>query len=237
MTAKLTDIFNTADAASRSLAQRLQQVLDALPEKLGQMPAGKDILLVQVPVDHKYPPSLTHMERAAAVQAAQARTTPVVHAFEKVLMEKFPQVDASLTASNSIWGEQIFVNIVTSQPSVSARLIAAGVPPENPHAVMQGMQNLLGEKGMTDYLLMQQSLQMIQSGMVQARVAGMDPDKMGPVRFSGFGPKPEKYHGRYTFWDVDTAWPKPALLPEFAHLAPKPQDAAPKSKDTKRKPK
>src|SRR6218665_60526 len=130
MTAKLTDIFNTADAASRSLAQRLQQVLDALPEKLDQMPAGKDILLVQVPVDHKYPPSLTPTDRAAAAQAAQTRIIPVLHAFDRALMQKFPQVDVSLRTSNSIWGEHIFVNIVTSQPSVSAGLIAAGVSPQ-----------------------------------------------------------------------------------------------------------
>lgn len=231
MTAKLTDIFNSADAASRSLAQRLQQVLDALPEKLDQMPAGKDILLVQVPVDHKYPPSQSPMERAAAAQAAQMRIAPVLYAFDNALMQKFPQMDVSLRTSNSIWGEHIFVNIVTSQPSVSAGVIAAGVDPQNPSAVMQGMQSLLGAKGMSDYLMLQQSLEMIQSSLMQTRAAGMDPDKMGAVRFSGYGPKPEKYHGRYMFWDVDAAWPKPAVLPEFAHLASKPK------KDTPRKPK
>lgn len=219
MQPKLNEVFNKNDKVCQSLAERLEQVLAALSAKLSSLPEGQDILMVQVPIDQKYAEGLTPQARSEAVQAAMQSYRRVVQAFEMKAIEKFPDIDIKANSSNSVWGDHIFLTIVTSQPSVTAKVLAAGARPENPAEVSQAMQKVLGEKGSSSYVLMQGALQMVHGMMQETRAAGKDPNNMGQIDFDA-GPNPARYHGRYAFWDVDPSWPKPALLPEFAHLFP-----------------
>lgn len=228
MAAKLTDIFNAADQASRSLAERLEQVLDALPAKLADLKAAhpdKDILLVQVPIDNKYDKTKPYAEQSADVEAAMQRVGRVAAAFEKELAERFPQVNCSMSCSNSVWGDLLSLNIVTSEESLVARLNRAGLAPQSPQEAFEGMQRIMSEREVAEYFSLHQSLEMVHHSLHQVRAKGGDPDTMGPVTFSGMGmPNPAQYHGRYVFWDVDGTWPKPALLPEFKHIFDKKND-------------
>jgi hypothetical protein len=222
MAAKLTDIFNAADQASRSLAARLDQILEALPEKLADFKVAhpdKDILLVQVPIDNKYDKSKSPEERSGDVAAAMARVGRVAAAFEKELVERFPQINCNMNSSNSVWGDHLALTIVTSEESLVARLRRAGISPQSPQEAFEGMQRIMPKRALTEYFSLHQSMEMVHHGMLEMRVNGSDPDTMGPVTFTGMGmPNPAKYHGRYAFWDVDSAWPKPALLSEFKHI-------------------
>ncbi|MDP2205798.1 MAG: hypothetical protein Q8K65_05770 [Alphaproteobacteria bacterium] len=222
MAAKLTDIFNAADQASRSLAARLDQILEALPEKIAELKAqhpDKDILLVQVPIDNKYDKNKSPEERSGDVAAAMARVGRVAAAFEKELVERFPQINCNMSSSNSVWGDFLSLTIVTSEESLVARLHRAGISPQNPQEAFEGMQRIMPKRALAEYFSLHQSIEMVHHAALQMRVNGGDPETMGPVTFEGMGmPNPAKYHGRYAFWDVDGTWPKPALLPEFKHI-------------------
>jgi hypothetical protein len=218
MSQKLTDIFNNADKTSRSLAFRLQQVLDHLPAQLERMKQeypGKDILLIQVPVDNGHDVTKPMDERRADIEAAAERTGRVLRVFEEKIIDAFPHINCVINGSNSLWGDHVFLNIVTSEESVIAQMRRAGIDPKSGMETIQGLQKIKSEKELGAYFSLHQSLDMVQGISVQVRAENGDANNMGPVTFTGWGPNPAQYHGRYLFWEVDAAWPKPALLPGF----------------------
>ncbi len=218
MARRLSDVFNTADQEGRTLAARLDQFMDGLPAKmaaLAKADPSKDIILAQIPLN-------------TARDKAQA--DDIIGAFQLAFVETFPDIDCHIIGSNSIWGDHVFLSVITSEKSPLAKMHENGFFPKDGNAFFAQLQKDMSEEALHGYIALRSCMDMVQSAIVQCRLNDTDPNKMGPVTFEGWGPNPADYHGRYTFWDVDPAWPKPEVLPEFKEKfgnrqAPKPPAA------------
>jgi len=203
MARKLSDLFNTAEQHGRTLAARLDQFMDALPAKMATLAAEepeKDIILAQIPLDPA---------------RDKGQTEKIVAAFQLAFIEKFPDIDCHIMGSNSVWGDHVFLSVVTSQQSPIAAMHRKGIFPKDGNEVFAQMQKDMTEDARREYIALRSCMEMVHSAIVQCRVNDSDPNQMGPVDFEGWGPNPAVYHGRYAFWDVDPAWPKPEVLPQF----------------------
>jgi len=203
MARKLSDAFNTADQHGRTLAARLDQFMEALPAKMAATAAEdphKDIILAQIPL-------------SPAREKDQA--DKIVAAFQLAFIEKFPDIDCHIMGSNAIWGDHLFLSVITSEKSPLAKMHENGFFPKDGNAFFQQLQKDMTEGALHSHIALRSSMDMVHGMMVEFRANGKDANTMGPVTFEGWGPNPAVYHGRYAFWDVDPAWPKPEVLPEF----------------------
>lgn len=203
MVRKLSDAFNTADQHGRTLAARLDQFMDALPAKLTALAKddpSKDIILAQIPLS-------TARDKAKAEE--------IIGAFQLAFVEKFPDIDCHIMGSNAIWGDHIFLSVITSEKSPLAKMHENGFFPKDGNAFFAQLQKDMSEEALHSHIALRSSMDMVHGMMVEFRASGHDANTMGPVTFEGWGPNPADYHGRYTYWDIDPTWPKPALLPEF----------------------
>ncbi len=214
MSKKLADIFNHLSKPQVEAASRLDTVLDTLQAKIDSMKTtdpSKDMIMIQLPLG----------------EMPADKTWDIMIGFEKELAKRYPQVDCMMGGTNSIWGNAIFITLTIGRDNDMAKALKAGLDPRDYNEYYDNVMKRLGEAKGMERFAEKANFDTIHSVLHRVTADGGDANAAGPVRTSiptSAYSRPHEFFGRYTMWDVDASWPKPALLPQFAHIIPKPKN-------------
>jgi hypothetical protein len=184
--------FNNLSAPHEQVADRLQEILDYLPQKLAALAQGKDIIKFLVPANND--------------ALVDRKINDIKFAFLKELVARNPSLDCTFTGKISDWGDFLGINIFVNQKSFLAAEEEQGrkyqTLAEYNEAFFQSLK--LAPTKMKEYVAVNDELSTLEFGYIRMLSKGSDPNAIPADCASA----------HHRTWYVDMpAWEKPSPEP------------------------
>jgi hypothetical protein len=198
----LTEQFNNLSTPLMQVTERLQEVLDCLPQKLAALPEGKDIIKFMVPVEDD-----GFLDR---------NIQDIKFAFVKELAARYPSHDCMVTGKISDCGDFLGINIMVGQKSLLATAQEQEKKYETLTEHLNDLDKILAPEELEKYVAIYDEMSALEFTYIQQLARGIDPNTLpqkGWVRPNGEPVKSEGTQARTWYVDMP-AWPKFVSQPD-----------------------